>query len=490
MALIMVFSLVPGSVFATDAPAEEVHDHDHDHDHQDEVTEVTETDEETPSDAYLAAQFAVDNMLTKYLGTTETDEKSVYVEVAKLDIDELRIAQVEIYELAEDSEGPFAALSEEELALLLEANPTAVCFAEAVDGRLAALNLLVEAIGNPTTVIDGVQISGKSNHPDGHKDNTVNVENGTVTITATGYTTGEGCNTENETTTVTVTITNSTVSAKILSFDYSGDGYTISNLDSSWSTGKFGPYTISSGGSVTVTVTSGAGAENSGKTTTLKNFSLEDVPDSVDLIINYDSSLGSVTVDGAVVTGQTNAVSVGTHTLTATVAEGATFVGWTDQNGNVLSSNATCSVTVAAETTVGAIFAVTGSSDEFGAFLVGSTYYSDFNAAAVAAAVAKTKMVLVKDYTLPAGDYFIPKNATLLIPFDDAHTLYTTKPGLADKYATPNAYRTLTMADGAKLIVNGAMSLSNKFKSAAGSKYDGGAPSGPCSYVKMQGNSS
>ena len=42
MALIMVFSLVPGSVFATDAPAEEVHDHDHDHDHQDEVTEVTE----------------------------------------------------------------------------------------------------------------------------------------------------------------------------------------------------------------------------------------------------------------------------------------------------------------------------------------------------------------------------------------------------------------------------------------------------------------
>ena len=95
--------------------------------------------------------------------------------------------------------------------------------------------------------------------------------------------------------------------------------------------------------------------------------------------------------------------------------------------------------------------------------------------------------------TLAAGDYTIPSGVTLLIPFDSTNTLFTTTALSGthpDGYKTPAAYRTLTMADGAKLTISGAMSVSAKHTYAAGGRPQGGTPTGNVGFVKMNGSSS
>jgi len=84
------------------------------------------------------------------------------------------------------------------------------------------------------------------------------------------------------------------------------------------------------------------------------------------------------------------------------------------------------------------------------------------------AAAKGTKIVLVCDGTLPAGDYEIPAGKTLLIPFDAANTMYTTKPDGVNGYTKPTVYRTLTLANGANITVNGAISISAKQASNMG----------------------
>ena len=65
--------------------------------------------------------------------------------------------------------------------------------------------------------------------------------------------------------------------------------------------------------------------------------------------------------------------------------------------------------------------------------------------------------------TLTAGEYTIPADVTLLIPFDDANTMYTTEADSVENtitlknYKVPATYRKLTMADGAILTVNGTL---------------------------------
>lgn len=51
---------------------------------------------------------------------------------------------------------------------------------------------------------------------------------------------------------------------------------------------------------------------------------------------------------------------------------------------------------------------------------------------------------------------------TLLVPFDDKGTLYTTKPGAVETLANQTVYRTLTLNSGASITVNGAISVGGK----------------------------
>ena len=90
--------------------------------------------------------------------------------------------------------------------------------------------------------------------------------------------------------------------------------------------------------------------------------------------------------------------------------------------------------------------------------------------------------VLMNDAILPAGNYTIPAGKTLLIPYDASNTLCTDKPTVVDNYTKPSAYRTLTMASGAKITVNGALSVSGS--QACGSPVTASA-SGPLGFVDM-----
>ena len=98
-------------------------------------------------------------------------------------------------------------------------------------------------------------------------------------------------------------------------------------------------------------------------------------------------------------------------------------------------------------------------------------------------------MVLLNNGTLPAGTYTIPAGVIMLIPFDSGNTLYTTEVQSDVSSANPTAYRTLTMADGANLVINGAVSLSAKHHYSQANSNRNGSPIGTVSFIKMQGNS-
>lgn len=95
-------------------------------------------------------------------------------------------------------------------------------------------------------------------------------------------------------------------------------------------------------------------------------------------------------------------------------------------------------------------------------FSVGSQTYSDLNDAITAAQSGTDKTIVVATDGLLSGSYTIPAGVTLLIPFDDANTLYTTSPDVVDTVANQIAYRTLTLDSNTSITVCGAISVGGK----------------------------
>jgi hypothetical protein len=152
----------------------------------------------------------------------------------------------------------------------------------------------------------------------------------------------------------------------------------------------------------------------------------------------------------------------------------------------VLSKSATFTLQPADDMTVQPVF---GSETTTAWFWVNGDYIYQGLAAAMdaVASVANKTVVLANTATLPAGNYTIPAGVTLLIPFDNNNTLYTDEPEVEENTRTnPSLYRKLTMASGAHITVNGAISLSAK--QAAQNPYSG-VPSGSLSFIDMKSDS-
>lgn len=141
--------------------------------------------------------------------------------------------------------------------------------------------------------------------------------------------------------------------------------------------------------------------------------------------------------------------------------------------------------------TLAAIFV----SDDSASFEVGlhsGDVFFDLNAAIQYATEKQiNQIVLVGDGTLPAGDYAIPSGKTLLIPYNEAHTVCTTEPvyHAKDSSATSSkAYKTLTMASGANITVQsgGAISVSAR---AQNTTPNAGVVLGPWGLIKMETSS-
>ena len=287
----------------------------------------------------------------------------------------------------------------------------------------------------------------------------------------------------------TITIVNEGSSQAKISFTYSASNYSSFSLSDA-----AGTYTatLDAGGSATITIKNKANWTSvQTATLTLSNFTYEMILNSAQITFAHNS-LGTVTIGETVVeSGSTVSVDKDSSVV-ATAGDGSTFLGWINSSTNeLLTTDATWTAAFTTETlTVEPVF-VNSSSNAY--FKIGNYLCDDLGVANEKASSSST-IIAVNDGIVPAGDYTISAGVTLLIPFDAANTLYTTQPGLRtidtdNAYVKPVHYRTLTLAQGANLTINGAMSLSSKVGSSNGGHRSAGSPIDSTSIVNMNAGS-
>ncbi|MBR0296267.1 MAG: InlB B-repeat-containing protein [Paludibacteraceae bacterium] len=206
-----------------------------------------------------------------------------------------------------------------------------------------------------------------------------------------------------------------------------------------------------------------------------------------------DNPKGSYTVGGTTVSTSDVVVNTGDlyyleTTLTATPATGYVFTGWYTKDGkkkNFISYDNPFNAYFDQETTVYASFTYSNYSDDQKAqFKVGSTYYTDLNAANTAAVDGSNKtIVCTRDGVLPPGNYTISSGVSLLIPYSTSETVQTT-PAVVTTAVALSANRTLTFTDGANVVCNGEICVGGQIMSAGGGK-PSAYPTGACGVIDM-----
>lgn len=121
--------------------------------------------------------------------------------------------------------------------------------------------------------------------------------------------------------------------------------------------------------------------------------------------------------------------------------------------------------------------------DAAATFRVRGTVYANLNEAIAAAKVGTDKTIVVASDGTLSGNYTIPTGVTLLVPFDDADTLYTTEPEASESIISQTAYRTLTLTDDASITVKGAISVGGKLHTSKSTHVC--KPTGAYGQIKM-----
>ena len=304
--------------------------------------------------------------------------------------------------------------------------------------------------------------------------------NGT-TIIGSATSTG-GCSSKNYNSTLEIKNKKSTTAT--LSFDYS--------IEQNKGTIRVAGTEVSSGASFTKELAANASVKvyiKSGSTTatkiTMTNVTL--VSDVTATATFVPAENGIYTVDGKAVTEEYSNTqsSMTAYQVVATPADGYQFLGWYDvSNGKYISTSAKAALNVDSDCTITARFV----SMELALFETGGQPFDDLNEAVVyARANNQNKITLASDGKI-TGNYTIPSGVTLLIPFDEAGTLYTNAPAAILISPDSKPFRTLTMSEGTSITVNGAISLGGRYFAAAGGQQ--GRPVGDYGYIKMADNSS
>ena len=197
---------------------------------------------------------------------------------------------------------------------------------------------------------------------------------------------------------------------------------------------------------------------------------------------------GTYTVDGKLITEEYSNTqsSMTAYQVVATPADGYQFMGWYDvSNEKYISTSAKAALNVDSDCTITARFV----SKELALFETGGQRFADLNeAVAYAQTNGQSKITLATDGSI-GGSYTIPTGITLLIPFDEAGTLYTTTPSYTTTVEEQKAYKTLTMAAGSSITVNGgAISVGGKHFTS--SNQECCKPTGAYGLIKMQEGSS
>ena len=283
----------------------------------------------------------------------------------------------------------------------------------------------------------------------------------------------------------TLTITNKKSTTATLSFDYSIEQNSgkIQVDGTEVSSGASFTKELATNESVKVYIQSGS--TSAATKITLTNVVLVSDVNATATFVPAEN--GSYTVDGKLITEEYSNTqsSMTAYQVVATPADGYQFMGWYDvSNEKYISTSAKAALNIENDCTITARFA----SKTAALFETGGQRFADLNeAVAYAQANGQSKITLATDGSI-SGTYTIPAGITLLIPFDEAGTLYTDAPAAIRTAPASKPFRTLTMSEGASITVNGAISLGGRYYAAGGSEQ--GRPVGDYGYIKMADNSS
>ena len=282
----------------------------------------------------------------------------------------------------------------------------------------------------------------------------------------------------------TLTITNTRTTKATLSFDYtialnSGtiqvDGAAVT------AGGKFSKE-LASNASIKVYIKSGS--TSAATTITMTNVKL--VADVSATVTFQPAQNGSYTVDGkAINEDYTNTQSSMTaYQVVATPAAGYQFMGWYNvTERKYINTSPKAALNIESDCTITARFV----SNDAALFETGGQRFDDLNDAIREAQKKLPATIALVSSGAIAGSYTIPSGVTLLIPFDEAKTCYTTTPAPTTSQEGAKVFRTLTMSEGASLTVNGAISVGGQYYAAPGGGQ--GHIVGPYGYIKMESGS-
>ena len=324
---------------------------------------------------------------------------------------------------------------------------------------LAALMVLtmlpVMAMAATTTLDVGVDGLIAEADPDVWKFNSGTLEGEVV---PTG-----GCGSTAQTSTLTF-VNNKGITA-VLAFEYelliTGDGsVTVGGVAISGK-GIFSQE-FASGEKMDVTITSAESGDDNSTKAIIRNIKLYDPDVNVTVTFAPATTGGSYTVDGNAITSiesKTNTARYDYKLVATANSDDYKFLGWYNNTSkSYFSVDAEVTTNFISDCEITAKFAPKSAA----IFDVNGQRFADLGEAVeYAEANNQTLIVLVADGVI-SGEYTIPSGITLLIPFDDANTLYTNEPGYTTTSSTPSAYRVLSMLSGSSITVDGAISIGGK----------------------------
>lgn len=383
-----------------------------------------------------------------------------------------------------------------------------------VAALLMALVMVIGLLPIMNNAVNAVDVTGLTDGSVGLAYSTTGSPNGNTTgwsangNTITGNLQGVKRSTIYMAATSTLTITNNKASAANLSFDYSITTLNSGSATIDGETVTSGSFTkkLAAGESVDVVlnVARTTGNKDNAMSISITNLILASASNTAVTTTFEAPAFGSYTVAYG---SESLTVAAGTpsqtasnlpsvsYTLTANPGSGYKFVGWYNVTADkYLGTDLSYTGSFEEASTVKAVIVPADTA----VFMAGTNYYADLNeAVAYARANSLNKITLVQSGILAAGDYTVPAGITLLVPMDTEYTPTRTDdedfgvaPEFTTEYTTPYAYLTLTMADGAKLTVNGTLDIESKHTSLQGGKTTGGRPCGAYGAIYMNPNAS
>ena len=338
----------------------------------------------------------------------------------------------------------------------------------------------IKAMAATSGTLTGLSDSKIGLRYSGNGDNAWTAEGDSIVGSVTSST---GCSNNSS----TLTLTNQKTSKATLKFTYSvqtGGGSIQIDGNAVTQNGSFSKE-LDPNAAVSIAIQSGS--------TTATKISLNGVQLLIDAQVTttfLKPENGSYTVDGTVVTADTTRTqsSLTSYQMSATPADGYQFLGWyNESNGTCLSTNAVTSLNISEDCSVSARFIPAGSA----VFETGGQLYTDLNQAVQYAQNHQLAKITLKSSGSISGQYTIPSGITLLIPFDDAGTMYTTTPKVlseGSESTDKDEYRRLTLTGGSSLTVNGAVSVGGQYRAASGS--NAGRMSGAYGRIQLEDGSS